>query len=162
MKLLLSILSFAITITVNAQTKKIEWVNIGTLYDSALTLKPGSHKVIVKKTIGTKVSYDTLQMAIMPDTNSFRVNYMPTADAGNDTTWTYGKTATVRGSGYDPDGKIVSYKWSRRGPLYGKVSYSTRSTTTLTNLGKGIHILTLVVTDDNGGQGRDEVIIKVE
>lgn len=164
MKPILLILTISLFWQVSFCQKTITWVNLFDLYDSTtLDLKVGPHKIIVRKSNNRKVSYDTLPVQVMPDTNTFAINYLPLANAGNDTTFILGKTGQLSGKGFDVDGKIIGWYWKKAGgPSKGKISYSNRQTTTLTGLVAGIYKYHLTVTDNNGGSASDEVIITVK
>ncbi len=88
-------------------------------------------------------------------------NTNPIANAGIDQTiedsdMNGSETATLDGSGsFDSDGSIVSYKWEEEGnQIATGVSPSV-------NLAVGTHTLTLIVTDDEGATGNDDVVITV-
>ena len=89
-------------------------------------------------------------------------NKPPVADAGPDQTVTDAdgsgdEPVQLDGSGCsDEDGTIVSYAWSETG-----VDIATGVDPTVT-LAVGTHIILLVVTDDAGGSGSENVKIKVE
>ena len=89
-------------------------------------------------------------------------NKPPEADAGPDQTvadadGSGDEKVQLDGSGCsDEDGTIVSYAWSETG-----VDIATGVDPTVT-LAVGTHIILLVVTDDAGGSGSENVKIKVE
>jgi uncharacterized protein YkwD len=90
-------------------------------------------------------------------------NQSPEANAGADRTAQPGDNVTITGSGNDPDGSIVSWAWSQQsGPaaaLSGadsaQVSFIAPSTT-------GDIWLRLTVTDNDGANAFDDVIVTVE
>jgi pimeloyl-ACP methyl ester carboxylesterase len=92
------------------------------------------------------------------------VNYLPVADAGKDIEGTAGKTITLSAiDSLDFDGKVVAWKWRKiKGPSKGKISYSTRQTTTLTGLVAGTYVFELTVWDDNNGEATDQVTVNVK
>lgn len=100
---------------------------------------------------GTPVLTDTCSVPPVP-------NIPPVANAGPDITIVLPvNSATLIGSGTDPDGTIVSYKWQNSNG--GIVSNS--ATTTVTNLTEGIHSYTLTVTDNRGATATDQVEVIV-
>ena len=90
-------------------------------------------------------------------------NQLPTADAGPDQTFSDAdgdgvETVTLSGSGFDPDGTVVSYQWKEGSTVLGE----TASLTTELDVANSPHYLTLMVTDDSGATGSDTVVITVE
>ena len=83
------------------------------------------------------------------------------ADAGPDQTVTYvpktkKATVTLDGSGSsDPDGTLVSYRW-----MLGGSEVATGPSSQVT-LGKGAHVFTLIVEDDDGETDSDTVTVTV-
>lgn len=90
-------------------------------------------------------------------------NQLPIARAGADRiiplSWNYmptiwGNTST------DPDGKIVSYKWTKiSGPSSYIIHTPTANYTKVTNLVAGAYVFRLTVTDNDGGTRTDDVSI---
>jgi chitinase len=89
-------------------------------------------------------------------------NQAPTASAGPDRNVTPGSAATLSGSGTDSDGSIASYQWSQTaGPgvtLSGANSANASFTAPSSNSSLTFR---LVVTDNSGATGTDEVTITV-
>lgn len=91
-------------------------------------------------------------------------NIPPTAFAGSDQSIILPvTTATLVGSGLDPDGTITAYGWTKvSGPAGGVISSPTTATTGITSLTNvGTYVYMLTVTDDDGGTGTDTVSITV-
>jgi len=88
-------------------------------------------------------------------------NVSPTANVGPDQTITDtdnngSEAVTLDGSGSsDSDGTIVSYSWRENG-----IEIATGVNPTI-DLAVGVHTITLVVTDDDGATGTDEVVVTV-
>ena len=88
-------------------------------------------------------------------------NYLPTAHAGEDQTiidmdGNGSQSIELNGSAStDSDGNIVSYSWSEAG-----TELATGDQVTL-ELDIGVHLITLTVTDDDGGQDTDALTIRV-
>ena len=88
-------------------------------------------------------------------------NYLPTARAGEDQTIIdqdgNGSESIVLdgGSSTDSDGNIISFNWSEAG-----TDLATGEQVTL-DLDIGVHLITLTVTDDDGGQDSDALTIRV-
>ena len=87
------------------------------------------------------------------------VNRPPTANAGPDQTvdgtLSGGGSVTLTGSGSDPDGNPITYKWTE-----GAVLLSTQAAPLL-NLSYGLHTLTLTVTDSLGASATDSMTVTV-
>lgn len=93
-------------------------------------------------------------------------NVAPTADAGVDQEITLPtSSATLEGSGSDPDGTIVSYAWLKiSGPSGGTVTSPSSATTGVTALQAGTYVYQLTVTDNGGLTGVDfmQVLVNPE
>ena len=90
-------------------------------------------------------------------------NQAPTANAGSDVTLTLPVNSTIlTGSGYDPDGTIVSYAWTRvSGPTTFTLINANASSTALNGLVQGTYVFRLTVTDNSGATATDNVTITV-
>ncbi|CAM9899019.1 unnamed protein product, partial [Chrysoparadoxa australica] len=87
-------------------------------------------------------------------------NQAPTADAGADQTLsdndgTGSETVTLSGGGFDTDGSIVGYEWTKGATVLGNSASISPS------LGIGTHTLTLTVTDNEDATGSDTVVVTV-
>jgi Predicted peptidase len=90
-------------------------------------------------------------------------NKPPVANAGPDQALTAPIiTTTIKGSGSDPDGSIVSYRWAKiSGPAGGYVSTPTSATSAVNVLNIGTYVYELKVTDNKGATATDRVNIVV-
>jgi gliding motility-associated-like protein len=90
-------------------------------------------------------------------------NSLPQANAGTDITITLPvSNTTLTGSGTDSDGTITTYAWTQTsGPSTVAPLTPAAATTNLTGLIEGNYVYTLTVTDNQGGQGADQVMVKV-
>jgi len=72
-------------------------------------------------------------------------------------------TVTITGNGSDPDGKIISFAWTK---ISGPKTYTIRNTNTKTptfsNLQKGTYVFRLIVTDKKGSIATDDVTVIVK
>lgn len=143
---------------------KIEWLNLDSLYDPITQeLKKGSHKIIAKKIVNRRSTFDTIPVQIMGDSSEYSVNYMPKCKCSKDTTYASGKTITISGTATDIDGTISKYYWKKvSGSNYGKISYSSRATTTFTGARASVYKFRFEATDNNGGKCEDFVTITVK
>lgn len=80
-------------------------------------------------------------------------NLLPYANAGSDRTITLPQdTLTLRGTGSDNDGSIVSYAWSKSaGPNVNFLNGTNSQALRLGGLAKGTYVFNLSVTDNKGG-----------
>lgn len=91
-------------------------------------------------------------------------NIAPTANAGADQQVTLPvTTATLNGTlSTDSDGTITGYSWSKiGGPSGGVIVSPSSATSSLTGLQLGTYTYRLIVTDNNGATGSDDVVITV-
>jgi hypothetical protein len=91
-------------------------------------------------------------------------NLPPIANAGADITLQVGTTGVrLDGSASkDPDGTIVSYKWTKiSGPADFNLSTWNAATTVLSQVVLGVYVFRLTVTDDKGATGTDTVTVTV-
>jgi hypothetical protein len=90
-------------------------------------------------------------------------NQAPTADAGPNRTITLpANSATLNGSGTDPDGTIVSYQWTKiAGPVPSAIVSPNSAVTNVTGLAEGQYLFRLTVTDNGGLTDTDDVIVTV-
>lgn len=102
---------------------------------------------------------DNITINVAPET----VNQSPTANAGPDKGITLPtNSATINGSGTDPDGTIASYFWSQdSGPSTAPISTPTNASTVISSLIAGNYTFSLQVTDDDGAINTDQVNIVV-
>ncbi|RYE23726.1 MAG: hypothetical protein EOP51_09640 [Sphingobacteriales bacterium] len=101
---------------------------------------------------------DTMQVTVNPANN-----IAPTASAGNDIVITLPiNTATLNGSGIDPDGTIATYAWVKiSGPAAGSLANANEAVATISSLGQGIYQYQLTVMDNSGAIGRDTIQVTV-
>jgi hypothetical protein len=79
------------------------------------------------------------------------VNQAPTANPGQDET--INLQLTLNGSGSDPDGSVVAYKWEQvSGPSCNIVA-PDKAVTQVNKLQTGTYVFRLTVTDDKGATG---------
>ena len=90
-------------------------------------------------------------------------NQAPTANAGSDITLTLPVNSTIlTGSGYDPDGTIATYAWTRvSGPTTFTIVSAGAAATGLNGLVQGMYVFRLTVTDNNGATATDVVTVTV-
>ena len=90
-------------------------------------------------------------------------NQAPTANAGTDQTVDQGDSVTVPGSGNDPDGTIASWSWAQvSGPAASLSNADGQNVQFTAPDSAGDIQLRLIVTDNDGATGSDDVIITVE
>lgn len=87
------------------------------------------------------------------------VNQGPTADAGADQTIEV--TTILTGTGKDPEGGALTYKWEQTAGLHAVIESPAAATTKVSGLKSGENIFKLTVTDDKGASGTNEVRVTV-
>lgn len=92
-----------------------------------------------------------------------QTNQAPVANAGPDITIDLPTNSTsITGSGTDPDGSIATYKWTQSsGPSVANLVGQNTASLAVGNLTEGTYIFTLVVTDDDGATGVDDMKVIV-
>jgi hypothetical protein len=87
----------------------------------------------------------------------------PSADAGSNQTITLPtNSATLTGSGAEPNGTIVSYAWTQvSGPSTAAIGNANSATTVVSNLVAGIYRFKLTVTDNSGVTASATVLVTV-
>lgn len=122
-------------------------------------LLPGQYSFVlqVKDSMGL-TDYDTVIITV-----NQRGNNPPDARAGADKTTTLPtNTMDLLGSGDDPDGDPVTFKWTKiSGPGNPRITPSNEGFTTIRDLEEGSYRFQLLVTDSLGARDSDIVAIKV-
>lgn len=107
---------------------------------------------------------DTISVIVTP----ISTNAAPTANAGTDSTITFGDSVTLAGSGTDVEddlaGTPLSYAWTIAGPDTdtNQLSDATSATAEFTPSVEGEFTLTLTVTDSDSATGTDDIVITVD
>ncbi|MEO6142080.1 MAG: T9SS type A sorting domain-containing protein [Ginsengibacter sp.] len=91
------------------------------------------------------------------------INIPPTANAGSNKSITLPlNTVSLKGTGTDTDGTIVSYKWTKiSGPANYNIVVANSAETDVTGLIEGIYKFQLTVTDNNGSSAISNVQVTV-
>lgn len=115
-------------------------------------------KFTVTDNIGATAS-DLVTVNVIPAS----VNKSPLASAGQNQSIVLPTDNTnLAGSGFDPDGTIQSYSWTKvSGPAGGALSSPSTQLTSITGLVEGVYTYRLTVTDNSNATGFDDVIITV-
>jgi len=109
-----------------------------------------------------KGASDYDNMLVNVGTTSTAYNIFPSSNAGPDKRLTDDlNTIKVYGSGWDKDGKIVSYKWTQYGGPDVSLTNSTSPTVRVSGLMEGKYYLKLTVKDDDGAVDQDNMLIVV-
>jgi hypothetical protein len=89
-------------------------------------------------------------------------NRPPVANAGSDQFMIYPADSTLlTGSGKDPDGAIVSYRWSKISGPSVNIAHANHAVTAIRNLMEGIYEFELEITDNGGLTAKDRVSVVV-
>ncbi len=90
------------------------------------------------------------------------VNQAPSALAGtNQTIQLPTNTITLFGNGSDNDGSIVGYLWAKISGPTATLINDALPNLSITNMLEGVYVFQLVVTDDDGATGSDNVTVTV-
>ena len=134
-------------------------INANTVSATAQGLEQGVYqfRLTVTDNEGASSS-DTVNITVNP-----APNLSPTANAGNDIEIVLpNTTATLNGSGTDPDGTIVAYMWAKvSGPAGATLTNNNAANTTITGLTEGVYEYRLMVTDNAGATANDTIRITV-
>lgn len=96
------------------------------------------------------IGFDEALVTVLPGT----VNQAPIANAGtNQTIVLPSNTATLSGTGFDPDGSIVSYSWTQISGASTTLSNVNSPTLSVSGLAAGSYQYQLTVEDDKGATG---------
>ena len=126
-------------------------------------LIPGVYifQLTVTDSVGA-TSKDEVNIIVNPEPSI--PNQPPVANAGNNVTIvTPVSSVNLNGTtSFDPDGTIVNYYWKQvSGPSISNVSNSGTTTPTASGLVAGSYVFQLIVTDNDGATGSDQVIVTV-
>ncbi|MDQ6843545.1 MAG: PKD domain-containing protein, partial [Bacteroidota bacterium] len=104
------------------------------------------------------VAKDTIQVAVIVPPNM-----PPSSFAGLDQVIILPKNTTrLSGIGSDPDGTVVSYSWIKiAGPAAGIITAPNSPVTSITGMVQGSYAFALVVTDNQGAQAIDTMVVSV-
>lgn len=111
-------------------------------------------KVVVSGTSTTETETATA------DAGTSTKNIAPVAKAGSDRS-TSSRSITINGSGYDKDGRIVSYKWNKAFGGTANLTNANSASVTISDMQAGTYYFRLGVTDDNGATDHDQVKVVV-
>ncbi|HEU4553896.1 MAG TPA: PKD domain-containing protein [Chitinophaga sp.] len=150
---------------------KYAWTKVSGPSAGAITKPAASKTTVTRLTVaGTYV----FRLTVTDDKNAratddvtvtvkAAANKAPIANAGTNITIRLPlRTANVNGHGsYDPDGKIVSYLWTKVSGGQGTIIYPTRGGTNITGLDVGTYVYQLRVTDDDGATATDRITVTV-
>jgi len=112
----------------------------------------GTHRIMLEVTdVHGTIDTDYVVIDILPVDQK-----MPIANAGDDQTVLVGTNVTLDASGSsDPDGTIVTYEWLDANTTIGESDIYEHL------FARGVHTITLVVTDDGGASATDDVKVTV-
>jgi len=90
-------------------------------------------------------------------------NKVPVANAGSDKVLTLpANSLTLTASAKDEDGKIASFKWTKKSGGEATLKNAATPSLIVSNLAEGSYKFQVVATDDDGGQDADDVIVTVK
>jgi len=103
-----------------------------------------------------KVHYELLKRVVRTG------NTAPVADAGSSRTDVPAGTVTLTGSGTDPEGDILTYKWTQTGGTPVELSGANQASASFTGVAGEAYVFQLTVRDHLGESGTDIVSIGME
>ncbi|MEM7551855.1 MAG: dienelactone hydrolase family protein, partial [Bacteroidota bacterium] len=103
--------------------------------------------------------FDDVRVVVNPEA----INEFPTVNAGpNRTIVLPTNSIIINSTASDPDGTIESFLWSKSGGPPSTLSNINTASLTVSNMVEGNYSFRIRVTDDEGGQAEDEVIVTVQ
>jgi PKD domain len=103
------------------------------------------------------VAFDEVSVTV-----SAALNIDPTVNAGNDTTITLpADSVRVNALGFDTDGEIVFYQWTKKNGASAIINAPTSPSSLINGLQEGTYVFQIIVTDDRGGTAADELTVTV-
>ncbi|TRX60127.1 T9SS type B sorting domain-containing protein [Fulvivirga sp. M361] len=104
------------------------------------------------------VDNDEMIITVLPAA----VNVPPVANAGSDVTIRLPtNSVNLMGSGSDPDGSIANYLWTKTSGPSATLANANTTTLSLSGLTEGNYTFELLVTDNDGASGTDEMRLTV-
>jgi hypothetical protein len=152
-----SIASYDWTMTTGT-TATLSGTTTSRLTASGLTQGTYVFRLTVKDNSGAS-KYDDVQVTVAPSTTP---NTAPVAAAGADRVITLpANSISITGTGTDSDGTISTYSWSKVSGGSATLSGNTTATLSSTGMVAGNYVFRLIVTDDKGATGSDDVNVFV-
>lgn len=141
------------------ETSSAVITNPNSLTTTITNLTNGEHKFLVTLEDGHgQIVYKVTTINVTLESNQ-----LPTANAGSDQIITLPvSSVNLSGSGSDIDGTISSYHWQKiSGPGTTLIPNPGNQNVTASNLQAGTYVFQLTVTDNDGGQGFDQITVTV-
>jgi lysophospholipase L1-like esterase len=124
---------------------------------ATINLAAGTQTIRLQSTTGAGWNINWLEIA-----GASAANQSPSANAGADKTITLPVNSIILlGTGYDKDGTIVNYNWSKVSGGTATIASANAASTSIGGLSQGSYTFRLTVTDNNGATGSDDVMITV-
>lgn len=154
--------SSATTAIFNANYNRTELA--GTIADNIIcsTTSRSLGQLLVSNA-GDSIFNNTLNAAVCTNTAPTPApNIAPTANAGTDQTITLPTNSVIlTGDGSDPDGSITAYTWTKVSGASATISSPTGKVTTVNGLARGVYVFKLTVTDTDGANSSDDMMVSV-
>ncbi len=153
----------------NVSNGKITW-NIGevkAMEGGVLTFKAKIKEDAQKGTVQNSATINCDEIAAIESNNVYtdinvpQTNNPPTANAGPDKTIYENESTTLNGSGSDPDGDPITYRWSCTGGNLSSFSLAEPLFTAPSVGSDTSYTCTLTVTDDKGLSDSDSMVVNV-
>ena len=137
----------------------------GSLQTTVSNLEEGTYAFSLTVTDAGGLSHADTVVVTVQAADPAPPNQQPVARAGNDITikLPVNYTKLDGSASSDPDGNIVSYKWTKlTGPAAYTIAKPDSAATDLTGLEEGKYTFRLVVTDNGGLTGDDTIQVTVQ
>lgn len=122
--------------------------------------KMGSFTVTMTRFYSNNGTY--LNGFVLTELGSEGGNVLPQPFAGPDRTLRLpSNSIAITGSGTDLDGTIASYSWTKLSGPTATLTNTNQATFNASNLVRGVYVFQLTVTDDDGGQSQDQMMLQV-
>ncbi|MHA4847745.1 PKD domain-containing protein [Flavitalea antarctica] len=141
-----------------------DWASNNLISGEIVNLVEGTYTLQLKVT-DNKGASSTDQVQIKVNPAPLGNNRAPVAKAGMDQKLQLpNNSVRVDGGGsYDTDGLFIRHRWSKlSGPSQYNITDANAVATNITGLVEGVYVFRLVITDDKGATGTDDVEITID
>jgi poly(3-hydroxybutyrate) depolymerase len=146
------------------------WSNKGSASPTVTSLVAGTYtfRLTAKDSKGATSTDDTKVTVNGTSSSSssttYPTNQAPIARAGGDIVkWLPINSASIAGSGSDPDGSVASYQWTQvSGPNHPTLVRTNAPVFSFSNVIAGTYVFRLKVTDNKGASATDDMVLTIK